>query len=110
MAYRLGSVPTSTSGLTHSAQIDRPWELLPPRNPYEINWGGAGYADYQGYMKVSGQEKAAENLTAQESRQLGTWMQTQFSEQQNLLNNVMIPQQLTQMATNPQGFGAQASQ
>jgi hypothetical protein len=34
-------------------------------------------------------------------------MQTQFKEQQDLLNNVLLPQ-LKQMATDPQGFGAKA--
>ena len=32
-------------------------------------------------------------------------MQTQFSDQQGLLNTVVIPQS-TQMAISPQGFGA----
>jgi hypothetical protein len=76
-------------------------------DPRLDNWGGPGYAEYQGYMKVSGAEKTAHNQTADEASYLQNMMKTQFSEQQNLLNNVLIPQ-LTHMATNPQGFGAQA--
>lgn len=74
---------------------------------YDINWGGPGYATYEVEMKVSGQEKSAANMTSQESSFLMNMLQTQFSEQQNLLTKVMIPQ-LQGMATNPQGFGAQA--
>lgn len=73
----------------------------------QLNWGGPGYPAYDGCMKVSGQEKAAEASTASEAQMLQGWMGTQFQEQQNLLNKVLIPQ-LTQMVTNPQGFGAQA--
>ena len=72
-----------------------------------MNWGGEGYADYQGWMKSSSGEHHAANQTANEAQLLGSWMQTQFQEQQNLLNKVLIPQ-LTHMATNPQGFGAPA--
>jgi len=64
MTCRLGSVFSSG--------------FVPSGNPYEINWGGAGYAEYHGYAKVSGQEKAAEAQTAQESQLMMQWMQTQF--------------------------------
>jgi hypothetical protein len=74
---------------------------------YDMNWGGPGYATYEVEMKVSGQEKTAANMTSQESSFLMNMLQTQFSEQQNLLTKVLIPQ-LQNMATNPQGFGAQA--
>lgn len=72
-----------------------------------MNWGGPGYPEYQGYLKVSDAEKQAQAQSQQESQYLQSMMQTQFKEQQGLLNNVLIPQ-LTQMAQNPQGFGAQA--
>lgn len=74
---------------------------------FDINWGGEGYPEYQGWMKVSSGEKTAANLQTQTSNYLSNMMQTQFAEQQGLLNNVLIPQ-LTQMATHPQGFGAGA--
>ena len=73
---------------------------------FDFNWGGAGYATYEVFLKVSGAERTAQAQTAQESQYLMNMMQTQFGEQQNLLNNMLIPQ-LQQMATNPQGFGAQ---
>lgn len=72
-----------------------------------LNWGGEGYNDYQGYMKISGAEKQAQEQTVQESNFLQQMMQTQFAEQQQLLNSFLIPQ-LKQMATDPQGFGAKA--
>lgn len=72
-----------------------------------INWGGNGFPEYQGYLKVSGEEKQAHAQSVQESQFLQNMMQTQFSEQQGLLNNFLIPQ-LKQMATNPEGFGAKA--
>lgn len=71
------------------------------------NWGGPSYATYDGCMKVSGQEKSAENLTASEAQMLQGWMGKQFGEQQGWLNNIIMPQ-LQQMFTNPQGFGAPA--
>lgn len=80
----------------------------------ELNWGGPGYSDYQGYMKVSGAERTAAGQQANITTSLSNYSQslmsmanTQFSEMQGLLNNTIIPQ-LTQMATNPQGFGMQA--
>lgn len=57
--------------------------------------------------KVSDAEKAAQKQSAAEATQLQGMMTTQFKEQQDLLNKVIIPQ-LTQMATNPEGFGAKA--
>jgi len=57
--------------------------------------------------KVSEAEKAAQRQSAQESQYLQSMMKTQFKEQQDLLNKVLIPQ-LTQMATNPEGFGVKA--
>lgn len=74
---------------------------------FDVNWGGPGYPAYAVEMKVSGGEKTAASQTAQESQYLMNMMKQQFGEQQNLLNNVLVPQ-LQQMATNPQGFGAQA--
>lgn len=80
----------------------------------QLNWGGPGYAEYQGYMKVSGGEKkAAGQQTAittalqNQATMLTDMAKTQFAEQQSLLNNTLIPQ-LTAMATNPEGFGAEA--
>lgn len=58
-------------------------------------------------MKVSGGEKEAAAQTQQQAQYLTNMMQTQFGEQQNLLNHILLPQ-LQQMATNPQGFGPQA--
>jgi hypothetical protein len=72
-----------------------------------MNWGGEGYNDYQGYMKVSNAEKQAQAQAQQESQFLQSMMKTQFAESQTLLNSVLLPQ-LKQMATNPQGFGAKA--
>lgn len=72
-----------------------------------INWGGDGYPEYQGYLKVSGGEKRAAKAQAGLTSSLTSMMKTQFAEQQNLLNNFLIPQ-LQSMVTNPQGFGAQA--
>lgn len=57
--------------------------------------------------KVSDAEKAAQKQSAVEATQLQGMMTTQFKEQQDLLNKVIVPQ-LTQMATNPEGFGATA--
>jgi len=57
--------------------------------------------------KVTDAEKAAQAQSRQESVYLQTMMQTQFGEQQDLLKNVLLPQ-LTQMANNPEGFGAKA--
>jgi hypothetical protein len=76
-------------------------------DPRLLNWGGEGYPEYQAYMKVSGGERTAANAQAQDSQYLQNMMQTQFSEQQNLLNHVLIPQ-LQQWATHPPGFGMQA--
>jgi hypothetical protein len=72
-----------------------------------FNWGGEGYCDYQGYCKVTHDMTQAKNQTIDEANFLQNMMKTQFGEQQDLLNKVLIPQ-LTQMATNPQGFGAKA--
>lgn len=72
----------------------------------QLEWGGRGYATYEVVLKVSGKEKQAENLTATEAQMLQGWMGTQFGEQQNWLNNIIMPQ-LKQMFTNPPGFGAQ---
>lgn len=57
--------------------------------------------------KVTDEEKKAQAQSAEESKYLQTMMQTQFKEQQDLLNHVLLPQ-LKQMATDPQGFGAKA--
>src|SRR5215469_16277380 len=80
----------------------------------ELNWGGPGYPEYQGLMKVSRGEREAAGAQASvtralqsEAQSLQSMMRTQFAEQQGLLNNTIIPQ-LTGMATNPQGFGATA--
>jgi hypothetical protein len=80
----------------------------------ELRWGGKGYSAYEVVMKVSSGENKAAGQQQQitqglqtESQNLINMMNTQFAEQQGLLNNTLIPQ-LTQMATNPQGFGAQA--
>jgi hypothetical protein len=72
-----------------------------------LTWGGPGYNAYEVVMKVSQAEKDAQAQSAQESKYLQNMMQVQFKEQQDLLNNVLLPQ-LKQMATNPQGFGAKA--
>jgi hypothetical protein len=74
---------------------------------FDMNWGGEGYADYQGYAKVTGQETTAQSLNGWETSVMQSWMMNQFTEQQNLLTKTIIPQ-LTQMATNPTGFGASA--
>src|SRR6266705_2694515 len=79
----------------------------PRRAEMNMNWGGEGYPAYDGFLKVSDAEKAAQAQSAQESKYLQNMMQVQFKEQQDLLNNVLLPQ-LKQMATNPQGFGAKA--
>lgn len=71
------------------------------------NWGGEGYPAYEVVMKASDAQKQAQQQSQQEAQFLQSMMQTQFGEQQQLLNKVLIPQ-LTQMAQNPQGFGAQA--
>jgi len=74
----------------------------------DLWWGGSPeYATYEGFCKVSDEEKAAQAQSAQESKYLQNMMQVQFKEQQDLLNNVLLPQ-LKQMATDPQGFGAKA--
>lgn len=73
----------------------------------DLNWGGPGYATYEVVMKVSGGEKTAANLQANESQILMGWMQKQFGEQQGWLNNVIMPQ-LQHMAINPPGFGLPA--
>lgn len=74
---------------------------------FDMNWGGPSYPAYDGFLKQTDEEKAAQAQSAQESKYLQTMMQTQFKEQQDLLNNVLLPQ-LKQMATDPQGFGAKA--
>lgn len=71
----------------------------------DINWGGPGYPAYDGEMKVSPAETAAQQQTALNAQWLSDMMRRQFSESQNLLNGTLLPQ-LTQMVTNPQGFGA----
>lgn len=71
------------------------------------NWGGEGYPAYEVAMKASDAQKQAQQQSQQEAQFLQNMMKTQFGEQQDLLNKVLIPQ-LTQMASNPQGFGAQA--
>src|SRR5215471_17410559 len=76
-------------------------------DPRLENWGGPGYANYQGYMKVSSGEKAAAAQQTATSQYLTNMFQTQFGEQQNLLMAHLIPQ-LLQMATHPEGFGAGA--
>lgn len=78
-----------------------------------LNWGGPGYAEYQGYCKVSkGEQQAAQaqaqasQAMAQQARVMTGIMQQQFAQQQSVLS-VLMPQ-LKAMATNPQGFGVQA--
>jgi hypothetical protein len=77
------------------------------------NWGGPGYATYEGFCKVSSAETSAyqaqanaENAMAKQSQAMVGIMNKQFAAQQSVLN-VLMPQ-LTAMAKNPQGFGAQA--
>lgn len=68
----------------------------------------SGSATFGGVLSGhSGQEETAWNQLGYETSIMNTWMVHQYSEMQNLLNKTIIPQ-LTQMATNPQGFGAQA--
>src|SRR5215475_3390347 len=78
--------------------IDRGGEVSTPFS-FDVNWGGEGYAEYQGWMKVSSGEKTAANQQAgittslqSDAQTLQTMAQSQFQEQQSLLNNVLIPQ------------------
>lgn len=73
-------------------------------DPRLLNWGGEGYPAYEVEMKVSGQEKAMQQQNQLNAQWLSDMMQRQFTEQQSLLNNFLVPQ-LKQMVTNPQGFG-----
>ena len=72
-----------------------------------LSWGGEGYADYQGYAYMTGPETSAWNQLGYDTSVMNSWMTNQFKEMQGLLNQTIIPA-LKQMATNPQGFGAQA--
>jgi len=73
----------------------------------DLNWGGEGFPKYEGFLKQSDAEKTAQAQSAQESAYLQSMMKTQFAEQQDLLNKVLLPQ-LEQMAKDPPGFGAKA--
>jgi hypothetical protein len=87
MAHRAGSVLTAIFELTHSAHSDDDASRV--RNQYDVNWhlpvafgcdwslpaalssnwGGEGYAGYEGLLKVSGAERTPANEQAQESQQ-----------------------------------------
>lgn len=73
----------------------------------KLNWGGEGYAAYDGYAYMTGPETSAWNQLGYEVSNMNNWMNLQFKEQQGLLNNFLIPQ-LESFVTNPPGFGATA--
>jgi hypothetical protein len=73
----------------------------------KLNWGGEGYAAYDGYCYMTGPETTAWNQLGYELSNMNNWMNLQFREQQGLLNNFLIPQ-LESFVNNPPGFGATA--
>jgi hypothetical protein len=70
----------------------------------QLNWGGEGYAAYDGYGYMTGPETSAWNQLGYDASLMNTWMTTQYSEMQNFIRNTLTPS-ITQMMTNPQGFG-----
>lgn len=79
-----------------------------------LDWGGERYPAYRAELKVSSEQKAAYNsqvaMTNASMGMMNTYMgmmQTQFAQQQNLLNNVLIPQ-YQEWVNNPSGLGLEA--
>jgi hypothetical protein len=70
----------------------------------KLNWGGGGYAGYEGYGYMTGPETSAWNQLGYDASVMNSWMMNQFTEMQNFISQTLQPA-ITQMITNPQGFG-----